>query len=128
MAKLTEIQVADLLRARGVPSRVIEAGAAGLLERWHTFVSQAEAGYSFGLDDYRNDLDLRSLIALTQLDAAALEDDARFRRLLTQTHLEVWSSDEPQAWWTRGYPANSGPDLLADLRTAGIVQHFPATI
>lgn len=121
MANPTENQVADLLRARGVPSRVIEAGAAGLLVGWHAFVSQAEAGYAFGLDDYRNDLDLRSLIALTGLDAAAAEDDARFRRLLTQTDLEVWSSDESHAWWTRGYPANSGPDLLADLRAAGIL-------
>jgi len=86
MAKPTENPVADLLRARGRPSRVI---------------------------------------ALTHLAAAALEDAARFR--LTQTHLEVWSSVEPQAWWTRGFPANSGLELLADLSTAGILQHFPAT-
>lgn len=121
MANPTEKQVADLLRARGVPAHVNEGGATGLLTRWHTFVLQAEAGYGFGLDDYRNDLDLRSLIALTGLDAAAAEDDARFRVLLTQPHLEVWSSDAPHAWWTRGYPVNSGPDLLADLRAASIL-------
>ena len=92
MAKPTENPVADLLRARARPSRVIAL----------------------------------THLALTHLAAAALEDAARFR--LTQTHLAVSSSDEPQAWWTRGFSANSGPMLLADLRTAGILQHFPATI
>ena len=97
MAKPTENPVADLLRARARPSRVIALTHLALTH-----------------------------LALTHLAAAALEDAARFR--LTQTHLAVSSSDEPQAWWTRGFSANSGPMLLADLRTAGILQHFPATI
>jgi hypothetical protein len=117
----TEKQVADILVSRGVPSRLVDGGAASLLAAWAAFVEQAEVGYSFGLDDYRNDLDLRSLICLTGLDAAAVNDDARFRNLLTRTDLEVWSSDAQGAWWTFGYPANSGSDLLEDLRAEGIL-------
>lgn len=116
----TEKQVADILLGRGVPPLRVQGGAAGLLSDWAAFVDQVEAGYSFGLDDYRNDLDLRSLIALTGLDEAAADDDARFRNLLTRTDLEVWSSDAAGAWWTHGFPANSGSALLEDLHAEGI--------
>lgn len=121
MALPTDPKVAEVLLTRGASPGIVEGGASGLLSGWAAFVDQVEAGYAFGLDDYRNDLDLRTLIAITELDDAAANDDARFRSLLAQTELEVWSSDAPGAWWTCGYPANSGPALLEDLHAEGIL-------
>ncbi len=43
-------------------------GGEGLVRRWRDFVAQVEKGYPLGLDDYRNDLDVRTLIAVTGLD------------------------------------------------------------
>ena len=120
MTPLMAKQAADILAARGVSPRILEGGAEGLLARWTAFVSEAAAGYSFGLEDYRNDLDLRTLIAHAGLSDLAAVDDQRFRDLL-QGDAPVWSSDAPDAWWTRGYPSNSGPVLLQDLRAEGLL-------
>jgi hypothetical protein len=108
--------VSQFLSRHGAAAHLIEGGADGLISRWHAFVALAESGYPFGLDDYRNDLDLRSLIALAGIAERVADEDARFRQLLTATDTEIWSSDAPDAWWTLGYPGNAGPDLLADLR------------
>ncbi len=120
MTPLMEKQAAELLAARGVSARLLEGGAAGLLAEWTAFVDAVEAGYSFGLDDYRNDLDLRTLIAVAGLAELAAEDDERLRELL-DGDAAVWSSDVADAWWTRGYPRNAGPILLEDLRADGLI-------
>ena len=31
------------------------------------------------------------------------------------------SASAPEAWWTRGWPRNSGPVLLEDLRAEGLI-------
>ncbi|HWE00244.1 MAG TPA: hypothetical protein VG345_14430, partial [Bryobacteraceae bacterium] len=61
--------IRDRLRARGAADYIVREGAEGLLSRWRAFVHAVETGYRFGLDDYRNDLDIRSLI-----EAAGLAD------------------------------------------------------
>jgi len=113
--------ISQLLTDRGAAAHLIAGGAAGLVQRWREFVSRVESGYSLGLDDYRNDLDLRTLIAHASLAPEVAEVDAHLLALLTRTDLEIWSSDAEDAWWTRGYPSNAGPLLLEDLRAEGLV-------
>ena len=112
--------VAKKLRERGTAEHIAREGAAGLVTRWKNFVAQVEAGYPLGLEDYRNDLDIRSLIAFTALDQEVTAEDDRFRKLLTHTRHAVWESDTPQAFWVRGYPKNSAGALLKDLRHEGL--------
>jgi hypothetical protein len=108
--------VRGILRARGVADHIVRRGAAGLIEAWRDFVAQVERGYPQGLEDYRNDLDLRTLIEVAQIGSDVAEEDARFRRMLTGTDRAVWSSDLPGAFWVMGYPSNAAGELLADLR------------
>lgn len=96
------------------------AASDSLVERWRGFVESVERGYRFGLDDYRNDLDLRSMIAEAGLAEAVRDTDLRFRALLVNTRQPVWESDAPDAWWVCGYPRNAGADLIADLRQSGL--------
>ena len=121
MAEPTDAEVSAALAARGVPRHVIEAGAQGLISRWRTFVNQVEAGYPLGLEEYRNDLDLRTLIGVTGLAHRVRHEDARLQAALTSRETEIWSSDAPDPWWTHGYPAHPGPLLLEDLRAEGII-------
>ena len=113
--------VRALLRGRGAAARVVDGGAAGLMAGWRRFVGQVEAGYAFGLDDYRNDLDLRGLIEAAGLAGEVADEDRRFRADLTRTDVAVWESDLPNAFWVNGYPANASGELLEDLKArAGI--------
>jgi hypothetical protein len=111
------------LRQRGVAEYIIQEGAEGLVRRWRHFVDQVEKGYPLGLDDYRNDLDIRSLIALAGLEAEVSSDDARLRRLLTEAGLKrpVWESETPGAFWVRGIPRNVLGDLRDDLISEGLI-------
>src|SRR5665213_2250029 len=60
---MTDEEMAAYLRENGYPEHVVRAGRAGLIERWAKFVAEVERGYRFGLEDYRNDLDLRGIVA-----------------------------------------------------------------
>lgn len=108
--------VRRILRQREAADHVIAGGAAGLIEVWRKFVDEVERGYEFGLEDYRNDLDIRTLIDAAGLAPAVAAEDARFRRLLTVTSGPIWSSDVPGAFWIQGYPSNASGQLLDDLR------------
>ena len=119
MADLTDAAVSAALAARGVPRHIVEGGADGLISRWREFIAQVGAGYALGLDDYRNDLDIRTLIELTGLGPRVVEEDARLRALLIAERTEIWSSDAPEAWWTHGYPGNAGLALRKDLLAEG---------
>ena len=114
---MTESQVQDYLRENGYPEHLVREGRAGLVRRWREFVEQVERGYSLGIEDYRNDLDVRGILALAKADDAAVHAlDERLRRLLTPTDQRIWESGPDDAFWDFGYPGNAGPDLLADLR------------
>jgi hypothetical protein len=108
------------LRERGAAEHVIREGAEGLLRRWSEFAASVENGYPLGLADYRNDLDLRALIAVAGLESEAAGSDARLRRMLTAPDREVWSSDVPNAFWVRGFPRNASGELLSDLKAEGL--------
>lgn len=114
---MTDAHVREYLRENGYPEHVVKEGRAGLLRQWREFVQRVERGYSLGIEDYRNDLDVRGIIALVKAaDAEVHALDARFKKLLTATDVRVWESGPGDAFWDFGYPRNAGPDLLADLR------------
>jgi len=115
---MTDSQVQEYLRENGFPEHVVRDGRAGLVHRWREFVKQVEHGYRFGIEDYRNDLDVRGIIALAKADDAEVYMlDERLRALLTSTHIRVWESGPDNAFWDFGYPRNAGSDLIEDLRS-----------
>jgi hypothetical protein len=114
---MTEAQVQDYLRDNGYPEHLVREGRAGLVRRWREFIEHVEHGYPLGIEDYRNDLDVRGIIALAKADDAEVYLlDERLRKLLTDTSVRVWESGPANAFWDFGYPRNAGPDLMEDLR------------
>ncbi|MEO7651687.1 MAG: hypothetical protein ABIZ80_14570, partial [Bryobacteraceae bacterium] len=83
-------------------------------------VKDVAVGYKLGLEDYRNDLDLRSIISLAGLDAEVKEADERLRSLLTATENRVWESSHENPFWDYGYPRNANGELLKDLKAEGL--------
>jgi hypothetical protein len=119
---LSDDEVRSRLRERGAAEHVIRGGREGLIRAWRRFVDEVQAGYRFGIEDYRNDLDTRTLIHTAGLDSEAAEDDAKFRSLLTHTDRRIWESDAPDPFWVRGYPRTASGRLLEDLRAEGLAE------
>jgi hypothetical protein len=117
---LTDLEMAAYLRENGYPEHVVRAGRAGLIERWRKFVEEVERGYKLGLEDYRNDLDLRGILAMLGLDADVRELDLRFEAVLTDREKRVWESSAAAPFWDFGYPKNAGPRLLEDIHNEGL--------
>jgi hypothetical protein len=115
-----EEAVRAALRRLGASPRVIEGGAAGLISGWRKFVESVERGYKFGLEDYRNELDLRTMIDAVGLASEVAGEDQRLRALLVNTRQPLWESDAPDAFWVCGYPRNAGDELMSDLRASGL--------
>jgi hypothetical protein len=122
---MTDPEIRDYLRDNGYPEHVVRDGRAGLLRQWREFIGQVEKGYPLGLEDYRNDLDVRAILELAGAgsgDASAAEINAldeRLKNMLVATNVRVWES-APSPFWDFGYPRNAGGDLIADLRTEGL--------
>ncbi len=109
--------VEEYLRENGYPEHVVRDGRAGLVRKWGEFVEQVERGYPLGLEDYRNDLDVRAILAQADAeDEEILALDERLKKLLTGCDQRVWESAPGDPFWDFGYPRNAGPDLLEDLR------------
>jgi hypothetical protein len=119
---MTESQVISYLRENGYPEHVVRGGRDGLVRRWFAFVEEVERGYEFGLEDYRNDLDIRGIIRLIGADEAVSAADARFEAMITRREQRVWESGAGDPWWDFGYPRNAGPALRRDLTSAGLWQ------
>ena len=118
---MTDSEITAYLADNGYPAHIVREGRAGLVRRWCEFVEQVERGYSLGLEDYRNDLDVRAILRLAEAEDAEVEAlDARLRKLLTGG-ARVWESAAGEPWWDFGYPANAGPELLDGLRQAGLL-------
>jgi hypothetical protein len=117
---MTDAEMTAYLRENGYPEHVIRAGRKGLIERWSKFVGQVERGYKLGLEDYRNDLDLRGIISMLGMDQEVSELDKRFEALLTGREKRVWESSGTDPFWDFGYPANAGKQLMEDIKKEGL--------
>ena len=119
---MTDQEMADYLRQNGYPEHIVRAGRTGLMERWRKFVEEVERGYRFGLEDYRNDLDLRGILTLAGLDEEVSELDLRLQAMLTGKEQRVWETSASNPFWDFGYPKNAQGALLDDLRAEGMLQ------
>jgi len=94
--------VQKFLRDNKYPAHLVKEGGAGLVRRWREFVEQVEKGYTLGLEDYRNDLDVRAII-----ERAEAEDDEirlldlRLKKMLTGKKKRVWESGTPEEIFER---------------------------
>lgn len=113
-------EIQQYLEDNGYPAHVVEAGASGLVRRFREFVAEVESGYGYSLHDYRNDLDIRGLIALFELDSEVEGEDARLNAMLINREIRVWESGAGEGYWDFGYPRNAGRWLKKDLLAAGL--------
>ena len=113
--------VQEYLRENGYPEHVVREGRAGLLRQWREFVEQVERGYSLGLEDYRNDLDVRAILSQAGAeDAEVIALDDRLKKLLIACDKRVWESAPGDPFWDFGYPSNADDQLLEDLKDEGL--------
>ena len=121
---MTDEELIAYLDDNGYPDHIVTGGGPGLIRRWCEFVSEVEQGYQYRLHDYRHDLDIRGLLALTGLeaDAAVQSADERLRGLLTHTDQRIWESTPGEPFWDFGYPQNASGRLLRDLQAAGLLE------
>jgi hypothetical protein len=118
--RMTDQEMSAYLRENGYPEHIVRAGRAGLIEGWRKFVAEVEHGYKLGLEDYRNDLDLRGIISMLGLDAEVSELDKRLESLLIERDKRIWESSAADPFWDFGYPRNAGPQLLEDIKDEGL--------
>jgi hypothetical protein len=119
---MTDAEIHNYLRDNGYPGHIVREGRDGLLRRWREFVEAVERGYSLGLEEYRNDLDVRAIIALAGAEdgqVRALDD--RLNTLLTSRQVRVWESGPGDPFWDFGYPQNAGPELIEGLNGEGLL-------
>lgn len=114
-----EAAIQHYLEDNGYPDHIVAAGSAGLIRRWREFVGEVEAGYAYGLNDYRNDLDIRGLIRLFGFDAQVSDEDGRFEEMLVSRQVRVWESGPGDPAWDFGFPRNPGRWLARELQAAG---------
>jgi hypothetical protein len=119
--EMTDGEMVAYLRDNGYPEHIVHAGRKGLIERWGKFVAQVERGYPLGLEDYRNDLDLRGIIAMLGLDAEVVDLDRRFQKLLTNKDKRVWESSPGNPFWDYGYPKSTGTTFMEDIKKEGLI-------
>ncbi len=124
--------VGEYLRQRGSPEHVVSGGLQGLAENWEEIVRSVEEGYSLGLDDYLNDMDVRQLIE-EALPIAPAEDrqtvlkrirqaDAKMQWLVKPAGRCLWGDETPRQegwtaqknWWYFSIPTHAGEELLRE--------------
>ena len=119
---MSDAKVDQFLRDNDYPEHVIKSGRKGLIARWKKFVGDVEKGYKLGLEDYRNDLDIRAILhAANAEDAEVHALDERLKKALHHPKIRVWESGPDKPFWDFGYPKNAGPELLEGLREEGLV-------
>jgi hypothetical protein len=118
---MNDAELLAYLQENGYPAHLAREGRAGLVRRWREFVEQVERGYRLGLEDYRNDLDVRGILELAGAvgeEVRALDD--RLRALLVPAQRRVWESAPGNPFWDFGFPRNAGEELTADLKAEGL--------
>ena len=101
---MTEQEIVDYLSDNGYPEHLVRGGSTGLVTHWKKFVSQVRHGYRLGLEDYRNDLDIRAIIRMVDLDREVQAEDELLQQALTAKETRIWESMEGAPWWDFGYP------------------------
>jgi hypothetical protein len=119
---MTDHEVQAYLRDNGYPEHLVREGRPGLIRRWREFVEEVERGYRLGLEDYRNDLDLRGIVQ----QAGAEDDevralDERLKRVLEPARGRIWESAPGDPFWDFGYPRNAGPELREGLIAESLI-------
>src|ERR1700688_513777 len=100
---MTDLEVQAYLAENGYPQHIVREGRPGLARRWREFVEQVEHGYPLGLEDYRNDLDVRAILALAGVEDDAVRSlDERLRKMLTAGGVRVWESTAGEPFWDFG--------------------------
>jgi hypothetical protein len=116
---LDRVQV--YLDDNGYPRHIVEGGRDGLIRRWREFVAEVEKGYARGLEDYRNDLDLRMIIKMAGAEDAEIRQlDERLQKMLKPIKKRLWESGPGKPFWDFGFPSNASGQLLRDLKLEGI--------
>ena len=97
---------------------LLHEAPAEMLDEWRRVVREIEAGYSWNVYQYHNDLSVRDRLEAAiaddpELAAEVAEVDARFRALL-QPGVQVGPEEDP--WWHRGVPRYAGPELAAEMK------------
>lgn len=119
---MTDRDVQTYLRDNGYPAHLIREGRAGLVRRWREFVEQVERGYRLGLEDYRNDLDLRGILRQAGAeDEEVLALDERLKARLQPAQRRIWESAPGDPFWDFAYPRNAGDELRDGLAEAGLI-------
>ncbi len=114
--------VRKFLRDHKYPPHLVKGGRDGLVRRWREFVEQVEKGYPLGLEDYRNDLDIRAILERAQAEDPEIRElDARLKKMLTAKKKRVWESGENDPFWDFGYPKNVSGDLREGLHEEGLL-------
>jgi hypothetical protein len=126
-------RVADTLRARGVAEHVLAGGLAGLVAAWERLAAELERGYTGGLDDWRNDVDVRDILAEALAAANADERraigrrvrlaDRRVREQLMPAARCVWGTriaaqhgwNAGREWWYFLEPRTKNSELTREL-------------
>jgi hypothetical protein len=121
---MTDLEVQTYLAENGYPQHIVREGRQGLVRRWRQFVEQVESGYALGLEDYRNDLDVRAILRLADSEEQeVLALDERFKAMLVSVDVRVWESGPGEPFWDFGYPRNAGAELTDGLREEGWLPH-----
>ncbi|MFC6880061.1 MULTISPECIES: hypothetical protein [Actinomadura] len=111
-------------------------GPAGLLDAWRSLVDECAEGYSFGVDEFKNDVHVRDTIETLCMDprvkddpardefyARVLEADERFKDLV-RPDVHIDSPDLP--WWRRAVLKNGGDEYVEDMRSQYGIEVSPA--
>jgi hypothetical protein len=117
---MTDEEMTAYLRDNGYPEHIVRAGRDGLIARWRKFVEEVEHGYKLGLEDYRNDLDLRGIIAMLGLNDQVTDLDLRLEGMLTARGQRVWETSASNPFWDFGYPRNASKRLMEDIKNEGL--------
>ena len=120
--------VADYLRKRGAPEHIVKSGLGGLVRSWERTVDEIETGYKWGLEEWLNDLDVRTLVfeIVTTLPGEVVLGlmrrlnlaDWRFMEATVKTQECVWGEENAKEnhwsrnthWWLYRMPP--GADIV----------------
>ncbi len=120
---MTDLEVQAYLAENGYPQHIVREGRPGLVRKWREFVEQVERGYRLGLEDYRNDLDVRAILRLAGTeDGEVLALDKRLKAILVATDVRIWESAAGEPFWDFGYPRSAGLELTNGLREEGLLR------